>query len=216
MTEENVPACLQRATIAKVTPDSVLMTGYTDMIGTPEVIPERQELDDLIEQCDPILQRAVEQYFSEDGGITLAQSIQNETVIAVSNDSFKVGFRMAGFVFEGGSSDSRVLGVNVTPGGLAAQSSYRSEISGLCSIIFMVNLVCQSFKIMTGSITVGCDGLSALKSVFEEGEYWEAVIEQTDYDIISSIRAQFRKSPIKWRWRHITGHQDDDGTAVLD
>jgi hypothetical protein len=56
----------------------------------------------------------VEQYFSEDGGITLAQSIQNETVIAVSNGSFKVGFRMAGFVFEGGSSDSRVLRVNVT------------------------------------------------------------------------------------------------------
>jgi hypothetical protein len=56
-------AHLQRGTIAKVTPDSMLMTGYADMIGTPELISERQELDDLIEQCDPGLQWEVEQYF---------------------------------------------------------------------------------------------------------------------------------------------------------
>jgi hypothetical protein len=137
-------------------------------------------------------------------------------VIAVSDRSFKEAFGTAGFVLERGSSDLRILGVNVSLGGLVAQSSYQSEISGLCIIIFMVNLECQSFGITTGSVTVGCDGFLALKSVFGEGEYWEAVIEQTDYDIISSVRAQIRKILINWRWRHVKGHQDDDGTSVLD
>lgn len=83
-TEENVPACLQRATVVKLTPDIVLMKGYADMIETPKATSERQALDDLIDQCDPGLQWAVEQYFSKDGGIAFAQSIQNETAIAVS------------------------------------------------------------------------------------------------------------------------------------
>jgi hypothetical protein len=183
-------------------------------IGLGCFISEQQALDNLIDQCDLRLKWAVEQYFSDEC-IALAQSIQNETAIAVSDGSFKEGFGMAGFILEGWNSDSRILGVNVTPGGPVAQSSYRSEILGLCGIICLVNLVCESFGITTGSITIGCNGHSALKSVFGEGEYWEAVIEQTDYDIISSFCTHLRKSPSKWRWQHIKGHQDNDGTTVL-
>lgn len=87
-------------------------------------------------------------------------------MIAVSDRSFKEVFGTAGFVLERGSSDLRILGINVSLGGPVAQSSYQSEISGLCIIIFMVNLECLSFGITTGSVTVGCDGFSPEKCLW--------------------------------------------------
>lgn len=91
------------------------------------------------------------------------------------------------------------------PGGASAQLSCRSETLGLCGVIFMVNLVCKIFNIAEGTATVGCNGAEALKSAFCEGGWREATIEQADFDIISLARAQLKKSPITWKWRHVKG-----------
>jgi hypothetical protein len=94
--------------------------------------------------------------------------------------------------------------VLAVPGAPEDQSSYRSELAGLYGIAMMVQVICEHFGITSGGIEVGCDGQIAIQRVFGEGPHFNPAIKDADYDIL------------KWTWRHVAGHQDDDGIKELD
>jgi hypothetical protein len=159
---------------------------------------------------------AVAKYAVVDGGKTLAEAIRNGIAIAVCDGSFKDEFGTAAYVLEGETSTNRIVVVLVTPGTDDDQSSYHSELSGLFGVLVMVHFICEQFAITDGAIEVGCDCKSALRHVFGKGPSFNPGITDTDYDLHSVIRKMLENSPITWKWRHVAGHQDNDGIEELD
>ena len=55
-------------------------------------------------------------------------------------------------------------------------------------------------------VRIGCDGLTAITRSFEDVSLSPT---QKQFDILSTIHASRELSPIRWRPRHMYGHQDD-------
>jgi hypothetical protein len=151
-----------------------------------------------------------------DGGAVITEAIRLGIAVAVCDGSFKDAFGMAAYVLEGAMMAKCMVVVLVTPGEPSDQSPYRSELSGLFGVVTMVHIICEQFKITSRAIEVGCDCKSALRHVFGKGPGFEAGIKDPAYDLRSAIRKTLAKSPITWKWRHVKGHQDDDGIEDLD
>jgi len=47
---------------------------------------------------------------------------------------------------------------------------YRSELAGIYCIMVVLEKFCSFYSLSEGVIEIGCDGLSALDSVFEKGD----------------------------------------------
>jgi hypothetical protein len=90
-------------------------------------------------------------------------------------------------------------------------SSYRSELAGLYTIVFVTLQICKFFHISDGAITVGCDGRSALTQVFNS----HINVDAPCHDLVLATRRLIHSSPILWNLIHVKGHQDSAGT-VLD
>ena len=146
--------------------------------------------------------------WSADGGQALVDAIANGCAIAVSDGSFKDEYGTAGWTIRGDTDDVFITGSNITPGDGQYQSAYRSELSGLYGIVVAVEVLCRVFNITDGSITVACDGESALDYAFDWDNRWLRA-GTAHLDLISAIRKKVRDSPIQWKFRHVRGHQDD-------
>jgi hypothetical protein len=159
---------------------------------------------------------AVSSFAVADGGAVIAEAIRQGIAVAVCDRSFKDAFGTAAYVLEGATMAKRMVVVLVTPGEPSDQSPYRSKLSGLFGVVTMVHIICEQFKITSGAIEVGCDCKSALRHVFGKGPGFEAGMKDPDYNLQSVIRKMLANSLITWKWRHIEGHQDDDGIEDLD
>jgi hypothetical protein len=73
----------------------------------------------------------------------IVHAIQQGEAIAVSDGSFKDTCGTAAWVIEGESSDGRLLGKAIAPGGSCDQSPYRSELAGIAATIFFINKLCE-------------------------------------------------------------------------
>jgi hypothetical protein len=147
-----------------------------------------------------------------DDGLTIAQAIRDGTAIGISDGSFKDGFGTASWVLEGLSPRHRIRGDNIVPGDTADQGSYRSELSGLYGITMGVYALCEFYKIAQGAIEVGCDGITALERGFDEAK--NPSISTQHFDVILAIRNIRARCPIRWKHRHVKGHQDDNRSIL--
>jgi hypothetical protein len=102
----------------------------------------------------------------------------------------------------------------ISPGVAQDQSSYRTELAGIYSIAFIVMKICQFYHVHEGSVTIGCDGLSALGQVFDA----HVDVEASCHDLILATRRVLQESPIEWKYVHVKGHQDNNtnGISTLD
>jgi hypothetical protein len=202
------------------TGDGILqLTGYSEWERDQDADEQilTSTLKQRISNGDEGWKWAVEKFAVTDGGRALADAIRLGHAIAVSDGSYKDELGMAAYVLEGENGTNRIVAVLKVPGLSADQSPYRSELSGLYGIVVMVEVVCTHFEITSGAIEVGCDGLSALRKAFGQGSNFDPDIKDPDYDLLSAIRKALARSPAKWTWRHVLGHQDDDdGIEVLD
>jgi hypothetical protein len=144
----------------------------------------------------------------------VAQAIRDGTAIAISNGSFKDRFGTSALVIEASDSTDNIIAVNVVPSNLANQGSYGSELAGIFDQITLVNALCNVHGITQGSIECGCDGAGALNKVFNPDS--EAKTDGSQFNLLSTTRAALKASPIKWKYCHIQGHQDDLIKAKLD
>jgi hypothetical protein len=194
------------------------LTGYSEVESNQDEVAQLAPitLAQRIQACPENIRWAVERFAVADGGVMLADAIRRGQAVAVSDGSYKDAFGTAAYVLEGVNSDNRLVVVLISPGTPDDQTSHRSELAGLFGIVVMVNLVCEHFEITEGAVEVGCDSQNALRHVFGQGAGFEAKIKDVDYDLRSAIRKLLEKSPIQWKWRHVAGHQDDDGIEELD
>jgi hypothetical protein len=77
---------------------------------------------------------------------------------------------------------------------------------GILGIITLVNLLGVHDGINSGSVTLACDGLSALQQSFYDGP---AVVTRPDLDLIHTLRHHLKVSKLQWSSLHVNGHQED-------
>ena len=151
-----------------------------------------------------------------DNGVKSAAAIQSsEGATAVSDGSFKDALGTACCTLEGDTSQGGVSCPVVVPGRSSDHSAHRSELAGLLGVVVCVHLLCKLHHITSGTVTVACDGLAALRNSMEhEGEVPPTT---QHFDLIMAIRTWMKKSPVTWKTKHVKGHQDDKNPMhVLD
>ena len=209
---ENIPMSALPATIER-SRSVIIVTGYAE-VARSEVGMDQTLAEYISCNLHVNARWAVENFLSTDNGKYVADAIVNGTCIAVSDGSFKDNSGTAAWSIWGESDAFSLSGSCVVPGQAQDQSAYRSELSGLYAIAVMVEAVCKVFRIQSGSIEIGCDGISALRQATAETDLSNPHLSQ--FDLIAAIRHIIHRTPIKWKARHVKGHQDDDETIVLD
>jgi hypothetical protein len=126
------------------------------------------------------------------------------TIKAVSDGSFKDRHGTAAWLLEI-ASECIIYGLAVVPGHGSDQSAYRSELTGLYGIAMTVRLLETKYS-FHGTVTIGCDGLSALNKARIDSDF--ANPNEPQFDLITAIRQVRQTSESTWQWRHIKGHQD--------
>jgi hypothetical protein len=139
----------------------------------------------------------------------LIMGIVNHTAIALTDGSYKDGLGTAGLILlsdvDENQNDAFIL-ANQTPGDPVDMDAYRSELAGLFGIIHLTHELCNSFPITNGgSITIGCDCLSAINNITSK---FEPNPQRPHHDLLSGIRHLITTSTIRIHLRHVRGHQD--------
>jgi hypothetical protein len=124
--------------------------------------PSRHTFTEFLVGLPPTERWCMDHLLMDDNGFTIVQALQNREAIAVSDGSFKNEYGTAAWVIEGADSHGRILGQVIAPGGPSDHSPYRSELTGIYSIMIMVNRLCEFYDIKEGENELACDGLSAL------------------------------------------------------
>jgi hypothetical protein len=125
-------------------------------------------------------------------------------VRAVSDGSFKNAHGTAAWIIFI-SNRCIIKGRAIAPGHPDDQSAYRSELTGLYGIVMTIRHLEKHFH-LTGDITVGCDGLSALTKASIQSDFINP--NEPQFDLIMAIRHARQESSWSWNWKHVKGHQD--------
>jgi hypothetical protein len=134
-----------------------------------------------------------------------AWSASKGSLSAVSDGSFKEQHGTAAWMIY--VSESCIIrGTTITPGSPEVQSAYRSELIGLYGIAYTIRYLQRNYE-KEGSITVGCDGLSALNQVQKTVDFINP--NERHFDIIMAVRTIVAETTWDWHWKHVKGHQDE-------
>jgi hypothetical protein len=172
-----------------------------------DTLPTRRSFTDTLTHL-PISDRwAIAEHSHPDDGYSFAQALRDHAAIAVSDGSFKDFRGTSAALLTSFEDDSPcIYAVNHVPGEPQQQSSYRSELAGIGCILTLLQAICSSHSITTGGVTIGLDGLQALKA---SSGRWPLHPAKPDFDMLSVIRHKLQVLPITVSWRWIEGHQDD-------
>jgi hypothetical protein len=155
-TMATTPTPFHRATVYQPEPDQYVISRFgLDAPTAPAETPP-STLAEAIAALPAGSRWAVSCYDATNNGIRVAQAIQDGTAIAISNGSFKEGFGTSALVIEASDSTDNIITVNVVPGNLADQGSYRSELASIFGQITLVNALCNVHGITQGSIECDC------------------------------------------------------------
>lgn len=86
-------------------------------------------------------------------------------------------------------------------------SAYRAELQGLHAIFVALTAICLIHQIQTGSIVIGCDGLSAIQRSDSPSTNTRGTLAHAD--LIRAIRRLRTALPCQVIFQHIRGHQDN-------
>ena len=208
------PSTARRTIVERRSAVTIYHTGTADTL-TGQAECRHSSLVQLILAPRPGRSWATSAWNNDDDGAYLAECIRNGTAKAVSDGSYKDDLGTAAFVLEGAIEEHHwILGTNRVPGIEEDQSAYRSELAGLYAIVCAVEDICKYHHIDKGSITIACDGESALYRSMDEESRVKS--KQKQFDIITAIKSKLRSSQITWRWRHVHGHQDTKKGLTYD
>ena len=88
-----------------------------------------------------------------------------------------------------------------------------SRTGGILGALWVFHNLISQWGYSEGSITYGCDNISALRYSFDTLEYPTITGLTPDFDLLQSIRQSLVPS-IKYSWRHVKGHQDSTGKTL--
>jgi len=205
-TDTFVPTLPVLAQAAIVIPHGITthFWGARNVLEIPKVT--RSDFTTFLQNL-PGSQWALQKITTPDIGKGIAQAIQQQTAIAVSDGSFKDQMGSAAWTITIPQADTWIKGYTTIPGIGSDQCAYHSELGGIFSTVTMVNALCSYYSISRGAIQFGCDGLGPLQRCFDP--WHDTPVAAPHSDLIKAIRAALAASPITWKWLHIRGHQDE-------
>ena len=194
-----LPSCY-RAT-GKIVDNDIIYTGHMEHAPPP---PQPNDFWTRRRQLPEGLRWAIGQIALPDNLMNVVQAIQQELAVGISDGSYKEPFGTSAFTM--GSEISKLIAVNMVPGDYRYHSAYRAELSGVAGILTCTLLLCETFQINHGKITIGFDGKSAMDRLNHSDS---DVSRVTDFDLLKLIRHLIDVLPIRIEWHWVEGHQDD-------
>jgi len=141
----------------------------------------------------------------------LHQDLQVNQGFAVSDGSFQDGAGAAAWFIKGPMARSQVIGMIITPGSPEDQSSFRSKLVGIYSILLTLEALTLENKGLVCSC-LACDG----KSVLDHINLTYRVLQTEPHaDLLQAVKTKVRQIGIQINWNHVKGHQDGKLTTVL-
>ena len=145
----------------------------------------------------------------EDGGSAIAAGIIAGTAAGISDGSAHRIEQYGASVwifFENELSLCSIDGANWVTGPHGCQEAYQSELSGIHGMLITVEVIVYVFDIVNGSIILGLDGLGAIS---KSRQFMPLNPGDHCFDILQDICVRIACLPIKIKWRHVKGHQND-------
>ena len=147
----------------------------------------------------------------------LSNEIRNHSLLACSDGSFSKYERRGShaWIFADCEGISLLQGAGPIDGHPLLLTPYRTELGGILSLLYLVNVIVRSTDLREGTVTIFCDNQAALENIFSEspkrGIY---PLLAADYDFLGMARKIFRETPITIKHRHVKGHYTGDERRV--
>ena len=167
---------------------------------------------------DPFLQPISQVWFDPPHSSSmeeLGSALSANGVYAVSDGSSRTGVSGTaawGIAFDPTTISNLAAGFRV-PGPAPAQCSFRSELAGLFAIARVLRRAVLHSPGLAGTVFFGTDSQAVLDHIFHHPR--SASLRDHSWDLVSLTLATLESLPsIKWRLRHIRGHQDASSTEL--
>lgn len=154
---------------------------------------------------------ATQHIMTTDNAYIIAAAIATHQAVAVSDGSLKNQLGTPAFVIEADDATDRIHGVNRVPDPKKDGDSYRCEMAGLYSIVFVMNCIAKYYHIPCGACTIACDNISSLK-VFDPDFFPDP--KGDSFDLATAGWKLLGESPLEWKAVHVRGHQDSKGKKL--
>ena len=203
-----LPPDARLASINNMSMGSKTITGLSDRPDLPPVATtpyHSMTIEEILLSRPELDQWSIDAFNTPDDGLSLATGIIQGKSTAVSDGSYKDHVGTSGFILRGADRQLGASGANIVPGNPEEQSSYRSELAGISGSLAIIDAVCKKYDINSGSITIALDGEQAL---LKSKSQWPLSPTDSDFDLLTDIRAKIAKLPISVNWQWIEGHQD--------
>ena len=146
---------------------------------------------------------------------SLLHHLTNGTALGVSDGSFypshKVG--ACAWIISTPDGNEWVKGGGIIPGPSHVQSAYRSELGGLLGLLLFLQAIVLPPS-PRSTITIACDGKSALKQVNIKKVSLKS--KMLHIDLISAIHDIVDQSYFNFNTVHVKGHQDTAGHTLTN
>ena len=141
----------------------------------------------------------------------IVRALERGDAIGVSDGSYSEhhGKGTASWIITNPDKSAYVSASSISPGVKDIQNSYRSEITGILSILEELKAICDTWGIKKGKCTIFCDGLSALQRV-DEIEETILTSKHCCADLLQACKSIKTSIPILLVFVHVRGHQDDN------
>ena len=112
--------------------------------------------------------------------------------IAVSDGFFKEEWVTAAVIIEGNENTRhRITAKSTTPGTAKDQDTYRSDITGLYHVIYIIETIYEKHNIRSGGFATACGGLNAIKKSMDVNTTY--LCQSNHFDLISDIDKKIMK-----------------------
>jgi hypothetical protein len=181
-------------------------------VNPPTRLPRCRTFWDFVSQQPSSLRW----FLSEEKSIHLfdiLQAVRSQTIRGVSDGSFAEQLGTAAVSLWDGSTIQYFT--FAIPGLPEDQSSYRSELGGIYAQLWFWVLFCQFYQLTHYQFTIGCDGESALKAVFQR----RLKVHEEQRDLIAGCKTAIQRAQhlhLSFTGKHVLGHQDKNRWNLLD
>ncbi len=146
---------------------------------------------------------------------TIAEEIRLNTGLASSDGSHNPTLSIASHSWVFGTGLQQILASGAGPddGHPRLLSSYRSELGGILSVLYIVHCICQFYDISTGKVVLYCDNKGALLNAFKPHPPGISPTSAADYDILSLARCFIQLIPVSISGEWVKGHYNGKDKA---
>ena len=145
-------------------------------------------------------------------------SIRNSTAICACDGSMKQRRGSHAWILSSVESYVKLEGAGPSDGNPATMTSYRPELQGLVAQLSIIQLLTDTYSIVSGSITNACDNISAghkVEDMLSSPALYTISPTVKEYDLLIVIRDLLISIPVTMVPVHVKGHKDD-ATASED